>query len=62
MIALSIPLNELIFWQNLSDVATELGVTVDLKHKKINISNPRVSKFFPYTFKLVISSIHWLWY
>ncbi|KAG1331047.1 nicalin [Cocos nucifera] len=29
--------------EGLSDVANELGVTIGIKHKKINISNPRVA-------------------
>ncbi|XP_008784054.2 nicalin-like [Phoenix dactylifera] len=29
--------------ESLSDVANELGVTIGIKHKKINISNPRVA-------------------
>ena len=29
--------------QGFTEVAEELGVKVGLKHKKINISNPRVS-------------------
>ncbi|XP_073114497.1 uncharacterized protein [Elaeis guineensis] len=29
--------------KSLSDVANELGVTIGIKHKKINISNPRVA-------------------
>lgn len=33
------------FLQGFSNVAEELGVKVGLKHKKINISNPRVSSF-----------------
>lgn len=32
-------------WQSLSEVGKELGVTIGIKHKKINISDPRVSKF-----------------
>ncbi|WOL11230.1 nicalin-like [Canna indica] len=30
-------------YESLSDVAKDLGVTVGIKHKKINISNPRVA-------------------
>lgn len=32
------------FLQGFSNVGEELGVKVGLKHKKINISNPRVSR------------------
>lgn len=31
--------------QGFSNVAEELGFKVGLKHKKINISNPRVSRY-----------------
>lgn len=33
------------FVQGFSNVAEELGLKVGLKHKKINISNPRVRRY-----------------
>jgi len=33
---------EFICFQEFSDVSKEMGVSVGIKHKKINVSNPRV--------------------
>jgi len=45
-----------IWLQSLSDVAKEMGITIGIKHKKINISNPRVS-----IFSLFLRCCH-IWY
>ena len=43
--------------QSLDDVAGELGVQISIKHKKINISNPRVSILVRFIFIINMENI-----